>query len=353
MNRIITILTALLLMLSFFDVYAQKPYRVGTTGANFLEIGFGSSALATGDAHVAVSNGDLSSMYWNPASLGYRDKNEAFVNIQPWFADIDLSMAAFGYVHPSLGTFAGSVIMMNYGSEDVTTVEHPNGTGEKFDGVDFSFNLSYGKRLVDWFAFGFSAKYINTQIWHETASAVAFDLGAIVNTKFFQWSETPGEGLNIGMSISNYGTRLTYDGIDLKQSVDIKPDDDGNYANVPSRYELEAWELPLIFRLGVSFYLYKSEMHSFQVSVDALHPNNNSEYVNIGGQYALNIPAYGEVFIRGGYKGMLMDESQYGLSLGFGVILKVFGNQSFKFDYAYRSHEILGAMNSYSVGFLF
>ncbi len=353
MNNKILLFAVILMFLSFENIYSQKPFRVGTTAANFLEIGYGGIASAMGDAHVAICNGDLSSLYWNPASLGYREKNEIFVGIQPWFAGTDLSMFGFGYVHPILGTFAGSFIMMNYGSEDVTTISNPEGTGEKFDGMDFSFNLSYGKRLAEWFSFGFSAKYINSQIWHESASAVALDLGAVVNTKFFVWSDTPGDGLNIGMSISNYGTKLTYDGIDLKQSVDILPDENGNYANIPARYELDGWELPLIFRLGVSFYLYKSDLHSFQVAIDALHPNNNSESINAGGQYILEIPAYGEVFLRGGYKGLFLDESQNGLSLGLGVKINIFGNQSIKFDYAYRHHEILGAINSYSIGFIF
>lgn len=349
----ISILITLLVLLISGELFSQQPYRVGTTAANFLEIGYGSIANAMGDAHVAVDNGDLTSLYWNPASLGYRTRNEAFITVQPWVADINVSSAGFGYAESSLGVFAGSVILMNYGAEEVTTVSNPGGTGEKFDGMDFSLNFSYGKKIVDWFSFGFSAKYIRTQIWHETASAVALDLGAIVNTKFFAWSDVPGDGLNIGMSISNYGTRLTYDGIDLKQSVDIEPDENGNYANVPSRFEMDEWELPLIFRLGVSFYPYKSEMHSVQVAVDALHPNNNSESLNVGAQYSLRIPAYGDIYIRGGYKGLLMDQSQYGLSFGLGVVLKMFGNQSVKFDYAYRSHEVLGNINSFSVGFLF
>src|SRR5512133_809569 len=107
----ITIITALLIMLTCFDAYSQQPYRVGTTSANFLEMGSGGAA-ATGDANVASISGGLSSMYWNPASLGYNVRNEALINVQPWFAGIDMSMVAFGYVHPSLGTFAASVTML-------------------------------------------------------------------------------------------------------------------------------------------------------------------------------------------------------------------------------------------------
>ena len=184
MTKLKILLSAILLMAVYSIGYAQEPYRVATTAANFLEIGYGSVGTAMGDAYVSVTRG-LSSMYWNPAGLGYMERSEAMISIQPWYVDINTSMSGFGYVHPTLGTFALGVIMMDYGSEEVTTVGLPTGTGETFDGFDLAVNLSYGKKLADWFAFGFTAKYITSKIWHETASAFALDLGAIVNTKFF------------------------------------------------------------------------------------------------------------------------------------------------------------------------
>lgn len=345
-------LTVCLLLILSIGNYAQEPYRIATTAANFLEIGYGSVGTGMGDAYVSSTRG-LSSIYWNPAGLGYMEKSEVSISIQPWFVDINTSMMGFGYVHPSLGTFAIGAVMMDYGEEEVTTVGLPTGTGENFSGFDLALSFSYGKKLAEWFAFGASAKYITSKIWHETASAMAIDLGAIVNTKFFAWTDKPGDGLNIGMSISNYGTRLTYDGIDLKQSVDILPDEDGNFANIPARYELDEWELPLIFRLGVSLNPYIDNVHRVTVAVDALHPNNNSESLNVGAEYSLKIPTYGSVFIRGGYKGIFLDESEYGLSLGVGFLTELFDNQTMKFDYSYREHKTLGDIYSYSLSYMF
>ena len=253
MKNKILLFTTLILAFTYTDVFSQEPYRIGTTGANFLEAGYGGIATAMGDAFVGVTTGDLSAMYWNPASLGYLDNNQAFVSVQPWYVGITANMAGFGYSDWTLGTFAASIIIMDYGQEDVTTVSNPNGTGEKFDGMDLSFNISYGKKLAEWFSFGVTAKYISSQIWHETASALAIDLGAIVNTKFLSWTDKPGDGLNIGMSISNYGTTLTYDGIDLKQSVDIEPDENGNFADIPARYELNEWNCLLSSDLEFRF----------------------------------------------------------------------------------------------------
>lgn len=333
-------------------VFAQQPYRVGTTAANFLEIGFGSAYNSMGDAGVSFFK-DVSAVYWNPAGLAMVNSTEANFSVQPWVADINTSFLAFGYHNDLLGNLGLSVYMTNFGEEDVTTIDAQDGTGEKFDGLDLAIGFTYARKLADWFSFGITTKYISSRIWHQEASAFAMDLGAIVNTGFFAWNSDANYGLTIGVSISNYGTKLSYDGLDLKRTYDIVEDENGNYEYIPVKYELESWELPLIFRIGISTFIYKDTFNSLMVSVDALHPNNNSESINVGGEYTVNIPSYGEVSLRSGYKALFMESSEYGLSFGAGVKLRFLGNRFVNIDYAYRSLGILGSINSYSIGFSF
>jgi len=199
-------------------VFAQNPTRVGTTAANFLEIGFGAAGNAMGDSYVSIAN-DLTSVYWNPAGLAYMKQSEAQFIYQPWLIDVVL---------PGIGTLALSLISMDYGEMEVTTLEMQEGTGEQFSVNDMAFSISYGRKLVQWFSFGASAKYISSHIWHTSAQAFAADMGVIINTKFFSSTGNREHGLNIGMSISNYGTRMRYDGIDLINPIDIKPDEAPN-----------------------------------------------------------------------------------------------------------------------------
>ena len=348
-NKTIMILIGLMLCFSVSILWSQEPYRAGTTSANFLELGYGSAGLAMGDACVSVVN-DISAIYWNPAGLGYMKQNQFQAMYQPWIAGINSSFIGLGYVHPLLGTFGIGIIQMSFGEEEVTSILMQDGTGENFDGQDFCASFSYGRKLADWFAFGASGKYISSRIWHEKASAVAFDLGAIVETGFFTWS---GEGLKIGMSISNYGSKLKYDGIDLKQPVDISPEDQGNFKYVPARFEVQGWELPLIFRIGVSLNPIVTSYHRLTVAVDALHPNNNSEYINLGTQYALTLPRFGIVSLRAGYKGLEMIDSEYGFTFGFGLELFYLNNKALRMDYAFRDIGILGRMHSYTLSLAF
>ncbi len=100
-------------------------------------------------------------------------------------------------------------------------------------------------------------------------------------------------------------------------------------------------------------FAYKSENHSLKIAVDALHPNNNSESVNIGGEYSLKLISAGVINLRAGYNGLFMVNSQYGLTFGVGVGVYTFGNQKVDFEYAYRDHETLGTLQTYSLKYAF
>ncbi len=331
---------------------AQRPYRVGTTAVNFLEIGYGSVGIAMGDALVSSVN-DVSGIYWNPAGLAYMQNSEAQVMYQPWIAGINTAFVGVGVVIPSIGTLGLGMINVNYGEMDVTSLEAQDGTGERYQAGEYAFSLSYSRLITEWFAFGASAKYIASNIWHLTASALAIDLGVIVNTRFFSVTGKRTDGLKIGMSISNYGTRLKYNGLDLIHPIDILPGEKGNYADTPGQYRLSEWELPLIFRIGVSAVVFKHEHQNVRVAVDALHPNNNAESINAGLQYGLTIPGTGQFFLRGGMKGMFLPESESGWSFGVGFQKLLMDNMSIKFDYSVRDMGLFGNFHSYSFGFTF
>ncbi|APF18715.1 hypothetical protein Calab_3089 [Caldithrix abyssi DSM 13497] len=349
-KRICTIF--LFVFLSFTLSFGQKPYRVGTTAANFLEIGYGSAGSAMGDACVS-SVSDVSAVYWNPAALAFLQKNEAQFVFQPWIADISTAFVATSVNIANIGTLGFHLIHAGYGNIEVTNLNAQEGTGEFYSADEYAFGITYARQLTNWFSFGATGKFIASKIWHVSASALALDLGVVVQTPFFSTTGQRKDGLRVAMSIANYGSRMRYDGLDLVYPIDPLPDENGNYADVPGQYRLSYWELPLIFRIGASLDVVKAEHHTLTLEVDALHPNNNSESVNIGGQYAFKIPTTGVFFLRGGFKGLFMDESQYGLTLGLGMIKYLMNNISLKVDYAFRDVGILGNVHSYSIGIVF
>lgn len=349
-----TKITTMLFLILFANLmFAQnKPYRVGTTAANFLEMGIGSAANSMGEAYVSVTR-DLSSIYWNPAGLGYMESNEVLFMYQPWIANIKLVFAAAAIQLPGIGTLGLSVTNMDYGTTEVTTMTMQEGTGETYKANEYAMTLSYSRKLADWFGFGASAKWISSSIWHVSANALAMDLGVMVNTDFFSFTGEREDGLSIGMSISNYGTKLTYDGIDLLVPIDPLPDENGNYKNIEGQYRLQGWELPLIFRVGLSIKPIVTETQELILAVDALHPNNNSESVNVGLQYGFKFIGFGAFYLRGGFRGIFMDETEYGLTLGAGIHFMLLNNNNIKMDFAYKEIGIFKNTLTYSVGITF
>ncbi len=352
--RLVSHLLVILLLLSFLMVpaYSQKPYRVGTTSASFLEIGVGSDGNAMGDAFVSIP-GKLSSIYWNPAGLAFLNHNEVLFMYQPWLIDINTTSAAAALNLPRIGIIAAGIAHVGYGEEEVTTMEYQDGTGEIYTANDYCFTLSYSRKLAQWFAFGASLKYINSQIWHTSASAVATDLGVIVSTGFFAPSKRHEAGLRIGMSIANYGTKMRYDGMDLLFPIDILPDEDGNYSAVQGQFKPQGWELPLIFRIGASLSPITSRFGRLTLAADAIHPNNNAESVNLGAELELNLPGMGKLAFRTGYKSLFMPDSEFGMTYGGGLQLNLMQNVAVKVDYAFKPIGLLGNTHSYTVGVQF
>jgi hypothetical protein len=351
-NKLLAFLLVMGFLCSYQALAQNKPYRVGTTSANFLELGIGSAGCAMGEAYVSVTR-DLSSVYWNPAGLSYMSMNEVQFAYQPWIADINLSYAGAAIILPRYGTFALSFTSMNFGRTDVTTLEMQEGTGESYSAMDLTVVFSYARKLAEWFGFGSSIKYIRSGIWHMSASAAAVDLGVMINTAFFSPDGNRENGLSIGMSISNYGTKMKYDGMDLLQPIDISPDEQGNFKDVEGQYRLQSWELPLIFRVGVSMIPFKTTNHQLCLAADALHPNNNSESINCGGEYCVTLPGTAKFFLRAGYHGLFMDSSEYGMTYGGGIHWALMNNKELKVDYAYKSIGLLGNYSMFTIGVTF
>jgi len=334
------------------EIYAQKPIRVGTTAAEFLSIGYGPAGCSMGDAYVSIVD-DVSGIYWNPAGLSYMEQTEVMFNYQPWLVDINTFFIGAGVVLPRIGVLSIGTIGVDYGEMDVTTVEQQDGTGERFSMRDYAFTFSYSRKLAQWFAFGATVKYVTSNIWHETASATAFDLGVIINTPFFAPGNDKSNGMNIGMSLSNYGSPMKYEGLDLLRSHDTVPFEAGNYQDTKVNFLTDKWELPLIFRIGVSFTPLAMTRQKLILAADALHVNNNNESVNLGMQYMFYVPGLCKFFLRGGYRALFLEDSEFGPTFGAGITKQYLNNKNIKIDFAYRDVGILGIVPSFSVSFNF
>ena len=316
--------------------------KTGTTAAKFLSIGIGARANAMGGAFTSVVN-DASALYWNPAGAADLTRYEAMFTYTSLYKDLNINLNYFALIIPAeeLGSFGVSVTALDYGDMDVTTEYYPEGTGEKFSAASYAFGLTYARHITDDFTVGATVKYITESIFNSSANGVAIDVGTVFKTPFF--------GIKFASIITNYGSKMQITGEDLLIRHDADPSRKGNNESVDAYYKTDKFELPLRLQIGISKDIDFFDGQSLTIAVDATHPNDNSEYVNVGGELSFldNLISF-----RGGYKGLFLKDNQEGLTLGAGLDYAL-GIFSVGFDYSYQQFKYLSYTHSFGVSFKF
>ena len=332
------ILTIVLLTVCYSTFYADGGItKVGTTAAKFLSIDVGPEATAMGSAYVSIAN-DVTAMYWNPAGIAKIDNFEASFTNTNWIADLSFNYAGAAIQLGSFGTLGINATFLTMDQIERTTVESPDGTGEFVDAGSYAFGVTYARNLTDQFSIGFNAKYIDERLYHSYADGFALDVGVLFDTHL--------SGLKLGMSISNYGTKMKLEGQDFQVEHDPYPSVAGNNGSINATLSTDPYDLPLLFRIGASMDVLKGWSNSNLIlSVDALHPSDDVESLNIGGEYVFN----NLIAVRIGYKGLFSKDSEQGFNYGVGIQYEI-SNINLKIDYSYITFGLLNNVNMFSVG---
>ncbi len=315
---------------------AGDQQKRGQTGFKFLNVATDPRMVAMGEAGTAIEGGS-SSMFFNPASMAWmKTMVDGQVGQVQWFADINYKYGAVALA-PSNGDFGVIGISMQYADygEITRTIRTDLGDGYldlgTFHPIALQTGISYARALSDRFAVGGNVKYtlqnlgngvneLNTQdnplASKNSIDVVAFDFGMYYKTGL--------KSLNFAVSVRNFSQEV--------------------------KYEREGFQLPLIFRVGVAFNAMdiiteNKDADAFLISIDATHPRDFSEQVNIGGEYVfMKI-----LSVRAGY---MFNNDLYDFTAGAGVHHSIEG-VDFGVDYSYTPYDILGTVNRFSVQFNF
>ncbi|MDZ7374376.1 MAG: PorV/PorQ family protein [candidate division KSB1 bacterium] len=325
-----------LLTLCFAGPVFSGLTKTGTTAAQFLKIPVGARALGMGGAFVAVAN-DVTAVYWNPAgATKIQPRGGVCLMHTNWLADLNFDFAAACVQLGGFGTLGAHFTSLSMPDTKVRTEFEPEGTGEYYSAMDMALGLTYARDLTDRFSFGFNVKYLRQQIWHMAASAVAVDLGFLYRTDF-PW-------LTLGISVSNFGPKIQYAGKDVFVNYDFNPNEWGDNENIFANLQTDRWELPLLFRFGLSARAIESPWQRLLLCVEARHPNDNTENISLGMEYAFR----DRFFLRAGYQSLFEDQSEKGLTLGAGLLYYLAPGLPLRFDYAFEDCGRLSTVNRFS-----
>ena len=325
----------ILFILIIAGALSAQISKTGTTVAGFLKISPGARSTSMGGAFVSIAD-DISAMWWNPAGMAQLEGNQAVFTHSAWLAGITYNYGAVTIDLDNAGVLGLGMTFLSVGEMERTTEASPDGTGEFFDAGSFALNVSYARMLTEAFSFGATFKYIQESIFNMTSNGIAFDVGMLY--------ETPFAGTRLGMSMTNYGGKLKLDGDDTIAPIDIYPDIPGSNEATTAHLSLGEYDIPLTFRVGLSNDIMENEQFRLTIATDAVIPNDNLIYANVGGEFAFK----DLFFVRSGVRNLFLKDVDGGFTIGAGLNFEV---QSFdlSFDYAYDDFGKLNNIQQFTL----
>ena len=335
-HLVITILICVAANAGYGQVARPNQQKLAQTGLKFLSVTTDARAGAMGEAFTSLQS-PSAAMFFNPAGMARLEglANLSFGKVS-WIADIDYTFgsAVFRPFDGRFGIFGLTVVSVEYG-QFIGTIRANNVYGYEetgnFSPNAFAVGLGYAKALSDKFSIGGNLKYVKQELGsaatslqddgsrnftNYSAGVAAFDFGILYRTGF--------KSLDFGMAVRNFSKEL--------------------------KYVEEGFQLPLTFKIGLSMnatdlLLPGNKTHGLLLAVDAVHPRDYPEQLNLGAEYLF----LETVSLRGGYS-TPNDDHHFSAGAGLQKTLK---NYRFTLDYAYTPHEVFDAVNRFSVNFSF
>ncbi len=291
-------------------MWGQERQKLAQTGMKFLSVACDARASSMGDAVTALE-GNSSAMFFNPAGMArIEDMFNASVGNTKWFADINhiYGSIAFSPMNGNYGVFGFFFQTVDYGDLKHTILaDNEQGFLDLglFNPTALSFGIGYAKALSDKFSIGGNVKYVmqdlgagliglsgdgSQTVVNARTNTFAFDFGVLYHTGF--------KSLNFGMVIRNFSKE--------------------------TKFEEDNFELPLTFKIGFAFDAMdllevNKEMHSLNLTVDAVHPRDYKQLVNVGAEYLF----MKTISVRAGYSSQ--NDVQNGFTAGVGVQQRISG----------------------------
>jgi hypothetical protein len=275
---------------------------VGTTAADFLDLGAGARAIGLGGAYSAAAD-EATALYWNPAAMTQVPDRSATLMHAAYIASSFYDYGAYVQNTEKYGAFGFGLQYFSFGSVNETDANfNPIGTVSPYD---LAASAGYAYQFEDGFALGVAGKFIQSKL-ADTAKTEAADFG-LLSPRIFD------NRLRLALTAQNLGGTLKYDQV--------------------------AEPLPMTFKAGATVHI----TPRWLADLDVAASRGGSPYFNLGTEYVL---AAGDSWRFAGRAGFSSqdDTPTFGIGVGCGVM---------SVDYAFVPYNDLGDVHRISLTFNF
>jgi len=315
-----------------FSILAQSGItsveisREGQSGWQFLKINGDPRQAALGGSIMTTVNPTSNVVFGSPAILTLVKQSDIQFNSMNWIADIKYYSLVYSQRISWIGTFAASVVVLDYGDMQETIHSTLQGgatvpifTGNTFTASDLAIGLSFAKKITDKLSVGGTVRYLNETIASAGMSSWSVDFSTVYFTGF--------RSLRLSLAARNFGPDAHLVGYSEElqsEPVDIR--------------------MPFEMRAGIAYdFLEKNDdPHLLTLVLDGKVSSDSPEKIHLGTEYI-----YNDLYsLRAGYK---INYDEEGLTFGLGFKFPI-GRQQYSLNYAYLDFGALTQVHMFSIG---
>tara|TARA_Y100000590_G_scaffold166609_1_gene190772 strand:- start:19399 stop:20334 length:936 start_codon:yes stop_codon:yes gene_type:complete len=269
----------LLLMGAFLNAqidYGFNFSKSGSSGFQFLKIEIDALSASLGGA-AATYNASSKIVNSNVAGIAGENISSFSFSSSKWLANSQINNVS--YTHKYKSYYLGlSLSSFSIDKFEKTTVSMPSGTGNKVSAGNNLVGLAFAKSFTDKLSLGLQLKYVEEILDNYMFNNLMVDVGSLYKTGF--------RDIKIAFILQHFGPDIS-----------------------PIKMKFRS---PLLFRVGISDVIFKSNINSLKLMFEVFHPTDDEDYSVI----ALEFSIFEKLFFRMGNQ---FNSDLFGISYGIGM----------------------------------
>lgn len=328
------------IILPLQESFAGNKDRSGQAGASELLINPWAKTTGWGNAGSATVTG-LEAIFGNVGGLAQTKGLDVGLTYTNYLSAADIGIYSFGIASQvgESGAFGLSIMSMNFGTIDRTTVEQPEGGAGTYTPSAININLAYAKSFSSSIHGGFVVKIISESTSDVSAQGLAIDAG-------IQYITGPNDNIKLGVALKNIGTPMVYSGDGISVASFLP----GQANAFTTEWRGEKFELPAQLNIGLGYDFLFGELSKFTLAGTFVSNSFTNDQYILGGEFSLR----DIVLLRAGYtyEDKINDELEsitlhQGFSGGFSVQVPLNKEEGthIGIDYSYQATKVFDGIH--------